>query len=52
MAHPPAPLRVTPPLLREGWRTLWPGEAGSTGALACPSLPGVILFERPNHGGW
>ncbi len=33
MGHPPAPPRVTPPSLREGKRTLWPGEAGSTGAL-------------------
>jgi hypothetical protein len=33
MKHPPAPLRVTPPLLREGARTQWPGKAGSTGAL-------------------
>jgi hypothetical protein len=31
--HPPAPLRVTPPLLREGERNLWPGKASSTGAL-------------------
>ncbi len=31
MSLPPAPLRVFPP---EGERTLWPGGAGSTGALA------------------
>jgi hypothetical protein len=31
--HASAPLRVTPPLLREGERTLWPGKAGSTGVL-------------------
>ena len=33
LGHPPAPLRVFPPLLREGRRTLWPGKAGSAGAL-------------------
>lgn len=31
---PPESLRAFPPLLREGGRTLWPGQAGSTGALA------------------
>ena len=33
MRHPLAPLRVFPPLLREGGRSQWPGEAGSTAAL-------------------
>src|SRR5690606_35528634 len=36
--HPPAPLTRLPPSVArlwrfEGGRTLWPGEAGSTGAL-------------------
>lgn len=50
MGHPPAPLRVTPPLLREGWRTLWPGEAGSTGALALSARLSLSVVERVNHG--
>jgi len=41
MGHPPAPLRVSPPLLREGERTLWPGKAGSTGAL--DGAPALLL---------
>jgi len=39
MRHPPAPLRVSPPLLREGERTLWPGRAGSTVDTEHPPAP-------------
>ncbi len=48
MKHPPAPLRVFPPLLREGERTLWPGEAGSTGALVAGLLSacGSVIHTR------
>ena len=37
---PPAPLRVFPPV---GGRTQWPGEAGSTGALAKTLHSGACL---------
>jgi len=40
MRLPPAPLRVFPP---EGGRTLWPGKAGSTGALALAAPTGTVF---------
>lgn len=48
MGHLPAPLRVTSPLLREGARTQWPGEAGPTCAL--DGTPRLLCLTAPQEG--
>ena len=52
MKHPPAPLRVTPPLLREGERNLWPGETGSMVALDAARVYLFSASAKRDRSAW